>query len=120
MDKKDLRVLVAGENLAMNTSIKQVLELFASKVVDIQCEVASIDDAEETIFAGDYTHIIVALVGDDDREKGRIFYNLLKIRLPAWKKNAKLFKASASGVIDESNICVWSIMEDIAAKIILA
>lgn len=116
MDKKDLKVLVVGEHEVINAAAKSAVDLYG-----VQCDVASIEDAEEMIFASDYTHIIVALERDDEREKGMIFYNLLKIRLPAWRKSAKLFKAGISNVAADDYIRVPSnVMDDIAEKIILA
>lgn len=115
MEKKDLKVLVVGEFDVINTVVKNVVDLFG-----VHCDVANIDDAEEMIFAGDYTHIIVALERDDDREKGVLFHNLLKIRIPAWRKSAKLFKAGTSNVVADNYIRVPSnVMDDIAAKIII-
>ncbi|TAN58270.1 hypothetical protein EPN15_01510 [Patescibacteria group bacterium] len=116
MEKKDLKVLVVGEFEVINAAIQIAVDLYG-----VQCEVVSIEDAEEIIFVGDYTHIIVALERDDDREKGIIFHNLLKIRLPAWRKSAKLFKAGISNVTADDYIRVPSnVMDDIATKIILA
>ena len=115
MEKKDLKVLVIGESDVINAAVKNAVDLYS-----VQCEVASIDDAEEMIFGGDYTHIIVALERDDDREKGMIFYNQMKIRLPAWRKNAKLFKAGISNVAADGYIRVpTNIMDGIAIKIII-
>lgn len=116
MEKKDLNVLVVGEYEVINAAVKGAFELFG-----ICCVEASIEDAEEVIFAGNYTHIIVALERDDDREKGVLFHNLLKIRLPAWRKSAKLFKAGILSVIADDYIRVPSnVMDDIAAKIIIS
>jgi len=116
MDKKNLKVLVVGEFDVINAAVKSAVDLYS-----VQCDVMSIEDAEEMIFEGDYTHIIVALERDDDREKGMLFYNLLKIRLPAWQKSAKLFKAGILNVAADDYIRVpTNIMDDIATKIILA
>lgn len=115
MDMKGVKVLIAGEYEVINAAVKSAIDLFG-----VNCEVANIDDAEEMIFAGNYTHVIVALERDDDREKGVIFYNLLKIRVPAWRKSAKLFKASVSDVDVEDHISLNAGMAgDIAAKIII-
>jgi len=116
MEKKDLKILVVGEFEVINAAVKSAVDLYG-----VQCDVMSIENAEEMIFEGDYTHIIVALERDEEREKGVIFYNLLKIRLPAWRKSVKLFKAGISNVAADDYIRVpTNIMDDIATKIILA
>ncbi|EKD65117.1 MAG: hypothetical protein ACD_50C00184G0004 [uncultured bacterium] len=114
MEKKDLKVLVVGEFDVINAAVKSAVDLYS-----VQCDVMSIEDAEEMIFVGDYTHIIVALEGDDDREKGMILYNQMKIRLPAWRKNAKLFKAGTEDILTDDYVRIFSIMNDLGKKIIL-
>lgn len=115
MEMKDIKVLVIGEFNEINRSLQNMMDVF-----NIQCDVVSIDDAEEMIFTGNYTHIIAALAGDNDKEKGRLFYNLLKIRLPGWKKNAKLFKASISDITSDDHIRLnFNMLNDIKTKIIM-
>ena len=114
MEKKDLKVLVVGGSDVINAAVKSAVDLYS-----VQCDVMSIEDAEEMIFEGDYTHIIVSLERDEEREKGVIFYNLLKIRLPAWRKNAKLFRAGTEDILTDDYVRIFSIMNDLGKKIIL-
>jgi len=95
MEKKDLKVLFVSEFQPINWAMGKVIgDLFQIG------EACGTEDAEDKIFEGDYTHVVVMI----DLDKGKKVYDLLKLRLPIWKKSAKLLRSGYGNIDDPDYI----------------
>lgn len=102
-EKKDLKVLFVSEHAPINMAMEKVIgDLFAIG------EACGIEEAEDKIFEGDYTHVVVMV----DLDKGKKVYDLLKLRLPVWKKTAKLLQSGYSNIDDPDYIRLPFLIQD--------
>ncbi|MEK7520241.1 MAG: hypothetical protein AAB581_03320 [Patescibacteria group bacterium] len=106
-EKKNYNVLFVSEMAPVNAAMDRILnQLFSIG------EVCGLEDAEDKIFAGNYTHIIV--MGEfrsNTPSKGRDFYQLLKLRLPIWRKDAKVLKSGMDNIQDDPDyVCILNFL----------
>ena len=109
MEKKDLKVLFVSEFQPINWAMGKVIgDLFQIG------EACGIDEAEDRIFARNYTHVVVMgeFRSDSSDDKGRKVYDLLKLRLPIWKKSAKLLRSGYSNIDDPDYIRLPFLIQD--------
>lgn len=103
MEKKDLKVLFVSEHDVINKAMEQVI----GRLYEIG-EACGTEEAEDKIFEGDYTHVVVLI----DLDKGKKVYDLLKLRLPIWKKSAKLLRSGYSNIDDPDYIRLPFLIQD--------
>ena len=103
MEKKDLKVLFVSEYQPINWAMEKVIgDLFEIG------EACGTEEAEDKIFEGDYTHVVVMT----DLDKGKKVYDLLRLRLPIWKKSAKLLRSGYSHIDDPDYIRLPFLIHD--------
>ena len=103
MEKKDLKVWLVSEHNVVNLAMGKVIgDLFQIG------EACGTEDAEDKIFEGDYTHVVVMI----DLDKGKKVYDLLKLRLPIWKKSAKLLRSGYGNIDDPDYIRLPFLIQD--------
>ena len=103
MEKKDLKVLFVSEHNVVNLAMGKVID----DLFEIG-EACGTEEAEDKIFEGDYTHVVVMI----DLDKGKKVYDLLKLRLPIWKKSAKLLRSGYSNIDDYDYIRLPFLIQD--------